>query len=91
MSDYPKRDSGFFHLTPQGWFRGDQRPFPADRVETWSYEMECPAEDAKEQVCLTRIWENTRMTPQGHEIIRARFGEPLHPTLERNVVLECQV
>jgi hypothetical protein len=91
MSEYPKRDSGFFHLTPQGWVRWDQRPFPADRVETWSYEMECPAEDAKEQVCLTRIWGNARITAQDHEIISARFGEPLRPTLERNVMLECEV
>jgi len=91
MSEYPKSDSGLFHLTPQGWVRRDQRPYPADRVETWSYEMECPAEDAKEQVCLTRIWTNLEITPQDHDVIRARFGEPLCPTVERNVVLECRV
>jgi len=91
MSEYPKSDSGFFHLTPQGWVRRDNRPFPADRVETWSYEMECLAEDAKEQVCLTRIWENSRITPQDHDVIRARFSEPMLPTVERNVVLECRI
>jgi hypothetical protein len=91
MSEYPKSDSGFFHLTPQGWVRCDHRPFPVDRVETWSYEMECQAEDAKERVCLTRIWANSRITPQDHAVIRSRFGEPLSPTVERNVVLECRV
>jgi len=91
MSEYPKSDSGFFHLTPQGWVRGDHRPFPADRVETRSYEMECPAEDAEEQVCLTRIWVNSTVTPQDHDVIHARFGGPLPPTAGRNVVLECRV
>lgn len=91
MSEYPKSDSGFFHLTPQGWVRRDRQPFPEDRLETWSYEMECPAEDAKEHVCLTRIWVNSRVTPQDHDVIHARFGEPLLPTAERNIVLECRV
>jgi hypothetical protein len=91
MSEYPRVDCGFFHLTPQGWVRQDHQPFPTDRVETWSYEMECPAEDVREQVCLRRIWTNSRMTSQNRDAIRARFGDALLPTTERNVTLECQV
>ena len=91
MSEYPRIDSGFFHLTPQGWVRQDHQPFPTDRVETWSYEMECPAEDVREQVCLRRIWTNSKITPQHRDAIRAHFGEALLPTTERNVTLECQV
>jgi hypothetical protein len=74
MSEFPKIDRGFFHLTPHGWVRQDYQPFPADRVETWSYEMECLTEDAKERACLTRIWISSSMTPQDHVAIRAHFG-----------------
>ena len=91
MSKFPKTDCGFFHLTPGGWVRQDHQPFPADRVETWSYEMECPAEDSKEQVCLTRIWKKSSLPQGDFDTLRARFGDPLLPTSERNVSLECHV
>jgi hypothetical protein len=55
MSELSKIERGFYHLTPNGWARRDHQPFPKDRVETWAYEMECPAEDAKERVRLTRM------------------------------------
>ena len=54
--EFPKSEQGYFHLTPTGWVRQDQVPFPQDRCETWLYEMEWPQEDAKERVTLTRIW-----------------------------------
>jgi hypothetical protein len=91
MSDFPRIDCGFFHLTPEGWSRRDREPFPADRVETWRYEMFCPAADAKERVCLTRIWSRPGARSEEREILRARFGTPLAATPERNVTLECQV
>lgn len=91
MAIFPKKERGLFHLTPQGWRRGDNQPFPADRIETWTYEMECPAEDAKEQVCLTRTWICSTATSQVSAALHARFGEPVLPTPERNVTLECQV
>ena len=53
---FPRSDGGYFHLTPKGWVRKDVAPFPQDRCETWAYEMEWPAEDAKEQVTLTKVW-----------------------------------
>ena len=90
MNGYPKTDSGFFHLTPNGWLRQDHQPFPADRLETWSYNMECLADDAKEQVRLCRVWMSSKVTPQLRDAIHARFGDAQRPTPERNVTLECR-
>jgi hypothetical protein len=49
-SQTPERDSGDFHLTAKGWIRKNTEPFPADRLETWRYEMVQPSGDAKAQV-----------------------------------------
>jgi hypothetical protein len=89
MSDLSKSDSGFFHLTPNGWTRQDGEPFPADRIETWRYEMELPADDAKERVCLTRVWRHPGMSPEQCNGLRQHFSPPLRVGLERNVTLEC--
>jgi hypothetical protein len=88
MDNFPKTEHGFFHLTPEGWIRKDYQPFPGDRLETWAYEMECLAEDAKERACMTRTWIQPELAPQTRESLRIRFGEPMAPTLERNVTLE---
>lgn len=89
MEKYPKTDTGLFHLTPKGWLRQDHQPFPADRVETWSYNMECPADDVREQVCLRRIWTSTKATLQHRDALHAQFGDAQLPTPDRNVTLEC--
>jgi hypothetical protein len=86
-----QHDKGYFHLTPRGWVRRDNLPYPDERVETWLYELECPAEDAKDRVYLTRIWFNPGVTPGTRDAIRAKFGEPMMATRERNVTLECLV
>jgi hypothetical protein len=52
LSGFPKNDFGYFHLTTKGWIRKDSEPFPDDRVETWSYDMEWPTGADKEQVRL---------------------------------------
>jgi hypothetical protein len=91
MNEYPQVDNGLFHLTPRGWLRQDHQPFPSDRLETWSYNMECPADDAKEQVCLRRIWMNAKVGPERRDAMRALFGFPKGPSRERNVTLECQL
>lgn len=88
LGQFPRNENGYFHLTPGGWVRQDQAPFPQDRCETWLYEMEWPCEDAKEQVTLTKIWARPGDTADG---LRARFGDPVTPTPARNVKLECQV
>ncbi len=91
MSNHANRDRGYFHLTSGGWVRQDNLPYPPDRVETWLYEMECPAEDAKDQVCLTRVWFSPAMTERARGALRAHFGQPMMATPERNVTLECLV
>ena len=91
MITYPRSDKGFFHLTPNGWRREDHHPFPEDRMETWSYEMECPAEDSKERVFLTRTWMQPGMDSQGRSAFHVLFCEPLQPTIARNVTLQCHV
>ena len=91
MRDYPKIERGFYHLRSDGWCRKDQMPFPEDRLETWAYEMEQPAEDAKERISLTRTWKKPGMSPEGLGAFHACFGEALFPTVSRNVTLECEV
>jgi len=92
MTDaYPKTERGFFHLSSDGWHRKDQMPFPDDRLETWAFEMEQPAEDAKERINLTRTWKRPGMSREGLEAFHACFGEPMLPTESRNVTLKCEV
>lgn len=88
---YPKSDWGYFHLTPRGWERKDTKPFPEDRVETWYYEMECPAEDAKEQVTLARSWMGPTKSLELKKVLHARFGDPIEPAHSRNITLKCYV
>jgi hypothetical protein len=91
MVSYPKTECGFYHLTADGWCRKDTQPFPEDRLETWAYEMEQPAEDAKERISLTRTWKNPDLSSESLGAFHAWFGEPLLPTVARNVILECEV
>jgi len=91
MMDYPKTEHGFYHLLADGWRRKDQMPFPEDRLETWAYEMEQLAEDAKQRINLTRTWKRPGMSCDGLGAFHACFGEALNPTVSRNVTLECEV
>lgn len=91
MNTFPKIERGFYHLTHRGWRRVDAQPFPDERLETWAYEMEWPAEDAKEQISLTRTWVRSDMTPRACAALHACFGEPVLPTPDRNVTMECYV
>jgi hypothetical protein len=65
-------DKRYFHLTPKGWVRQDDLPYPWDRVETWVYEIE-RVED-EEEVRLVRLWSNDSMTPAARDGLRAKFG-----------------
>jgi UrcA family protein len=89
--EFPRNEKGYFHLTPEGWVRQDRFPFPANRCETWLYEMEWPHEDAKEQVTLTKVWTSAPPDAVTTNLLRSRFGDPVAPTPERNVKLECRV
>ncbi len=84
-------DRGHFHLTPNGWVRCDDEPYPSNRVETWLYEMDQPEEDSKEFDTLTRLWVSETVSPVAREALRARFGEPLVVTKNRKLVIQSRV
>lgn len=88
---FPKTERGYFHLTPRGWERRDTGPFPSDRCETWLYEMEREAPDAKQQVTLARIWRCPNYDPALDKDLYALFGDPVQPSSDRNVTLKCYV
>lgn len=91
MTEFPRQECGAFHLTPKGWVRKDHAPFPEDRLESWCFEWEQPAEDAKEQVCFTRNWVRAGASETLRDTLRTCFGLPLRPSPERNVTMECDV
>lgn len=92
VSGYPMRERGYYHLTELGWMRQDQPPFPPDRIQTWIYEMECQAEDAKQSVCLTRIWNCPDLPADALALLQRRHGsEPFAPSPRRNITMECNV
>lgn len=91
MTDYPKVERGFYHLLPDGWRRRDFEPFPPMRLETWTYEMERPAEGAKENVSLVRSWKKPGAANDKLAAMHIWFGEPVHPNVSRNVTLKCEV
>jgi hypothetical protein len=84
-------DKGYFHLTPTGWVRRDQHPFPDERVETWRYEMEQLESDEKECDRLTRVWIDARASNDMREKLRARFGEAVAPRKDRRLTIQCDV
>lgn len=88
---FPRVDRGYFHLTPRGWERCDQAPFPSDRSETWYYELNRAAADAKEQVSLARTWICKNYDAASNNALHAQFGDPVLPSSHRNVTLKCYV
>ncbi|HVZ68360.1 MAG TPA: hypothetical protein VG891_02780 [Rhizomicrobium sp.] len=91
MSVPPQNDAGYFHLTEKGWIRHDNLPYPADRIETWRYEGARPAQYAKEQIRLTRIWCDPHKTEAQRGLIRAQFGNAVAPSEDRHLILDCLV
>jgi hypothetical protein len=88
---FQKDDFGYFHLTERGWIRRDALPFPSDRVETWRYEEERPASDAKDRIRLTRIWSDHTVTDYRRNELRIKFGNAIAPTEDRHLVIDCLV
>jgi hypothetical protein len=88
ISEY---EDGYFHLTPSGWLRKDSEPFPPYRLETWKYQLERPAQDAKDEVTLTRVWISKDVTDAQSVVLHVRHGEAVQAMLNRNVVLDCHV
>ena len=88
---FPRQERGFFHLTENGWLRCDFEPFPLGRIETWQYASHCQADDAKENVRLIRVWSKPDFNVERLMRLHNRFGDPVQPSPERNVTLECRV
>jgi len=89
MFDSDNGDFGFYHLTSKGWSRKDSEPFPDDRYETWQYEEERPASDAKDRIHLTRVWRRPGTTTAELEKLHVRFGEAVTPDADRHLTLDC--
>jgi hypothetical protein len=84
-------EHGYFHLTPYGWARKDGDPPPPDRLETWKYQLYRPAQDAKDEVTLTRVWISKDVTDAKSVALHAHHGEAVEATHDRNVTLDCNV
>jgi hypothetical protein len=82
---------GYYHLTPRGWFRVDEWPFPPDRVETWYVETTQPASDAKERDSLTRVWISDDTPIERIEEYRSKFGDAVLPSRDRSLTVNCDV
>jgi hypothetical protein len=70
------RSEGYYHLTPEGWRRQDQEPFPENRVETWRYEMEQPSQWSKEYERWSCVWASPDHSRQDRDALRTRFSLP---------------
>lgn len=90
QTTYPKVDEGFYHLTATGWQRRDIQPFPADRIETWRFRSETPADDAKQRVHLERLWISHHITASERDQIRARFGYPFWASHDLHLTIDCR-
>jgi hypothetical protein len=67
------RDDGYFHLTPDGWKRQDEEPFPENRIETWQYSMHQASGWSKENVSWSCVWASPDHSPSEREVLRRRF------------------
>jgi hypothetical protein len=89
MHDPGNCDLGLYHLTSTGWVRKDSEPFPPNRYETWLYEEERPASDAKDRIHLTRVWRKPGAATVELEKLHTRFGEAILPDADRHLILDC--
>jgi hypothetical protein len=69
-------DERCFHLTPQGWVREDNEPYPADRIETWHYSMSQASGWSRERRSLSCEWATPTLTRAERDKIRKKFGWP---------------
>lgn len=80
-------DSGYMHLTRNGWRRKDEEPWPEDRVETYSYEMHQSSGWSKEKITLTLIWSDPTLTDAERDALYLKAGRPVPdwPDLRLNI------
>ncbi len=91
VSNQPQTEDGIFHLTQGGWIRADSGAPPSGRLESWTYHLERPSFDSKDEVTLTRVWMAQNLTDAQSVALHSKHGEAIEATLDRNVVLDCHV
>ena len=64
-----------YHLTPSGWQRADDPPFPEDRVETLLCEVDEPEEDGAKLSAVTPLWVSPKLTRSQRDELHFEFGE----------------
>lgn len=69
-------DDGHFHLTPSGWVRQDDEPFPADRIETWHYSMHQASGWSREHRTLSCVWVSPNISRAERDLVREQFEAP---------------
>ena len=72
------------HLTPSGWQRSDDPPFPEDRVETLLCEVNAPEEEGAEHSAITPLWVSPKLTRSERDALHFAFGD-IHQMIQREV------
>ena len=65
-----------FHLTPAGWIRLDEEPFPLDRIETWRYLMHQASAWSREHRALYCEWVDQAIAREERDLLRKKHGWP---------------
>lgn len=69
-------DDGFWHLTPNGWVRKDEEPFPSDRLETWHYSMSQASGWSQEHRSWTCTWASPDHSRADRDMLRIQHPIP---------------
>ena len=69
-------DEGLFHLTCDGWVRADEKPYPGERIETWSYTMHQSSGWSAEERRLKCVWADTNIDREKRDGFRKKYGWP---------------
>ena len=80
-------NEGAFHLTPAGWLRVDDEPFPADRIETWRYSMHQASGWSREHRSLYCEWGDQAIAREERDTLRKKYGWPYGLTPSRDTVI----
>ena len=80
-------DEGAFHLTPAGWLRVDEEPFPADRIETWRYSMYQALGWSREHKSLYCEWVDPAIAREERDLLRKKYGWPDGLAPSRDIII----
>lgn len=69
-------DSGYWHMTREGWLRQDTEPFPSGRIETWKYSMKQSYPTQPEHHDFWLEWTDDAVSAAERDQIREQLGMP---------------